>query len=121
MKTIKVVALTVVLIMVFVTIGQTKENQVARAKAVTELNQNLKDLFKEMPFDEIMCYEKNCTLSLCFKVNDEGIVEFEHVQSKNDKLVHYSKQLFESNELIAEQDIFGDEYYWIKMKFQYRD
>jgi len=120
MKTIKVVALTVVLMMVFVTIGQSKENEIARKKAVNELNVELRELFEEMPFDELMTLGNESKLALCFKVDETGTVQFQHILGRNDKLVDYSKQILESNILSLEKSVFGNEYYWIKIRFEYR-
>ena len=119
MKIVKILALTVAVLIATMAVGQSKNNKVTRKKAVCQLNNDVKDLFAEMPFEEIMHGTKKCELSLCFRVNDDGTVHFYHVLGKNYELVEYSKELLSNSDLYLEKYLFNEDIYWIKVKFKY--
>lgn len=119
MKTIKFFTLAAVVLLITATVGQSKENEIARKKALTQLNFDIKELFDDMPFDELMKLNEESELSLCFNVMDDGTVQFYHILGKNSGLVEYSKEILEESGLNLEKYLFNEDMYWIKVKFKY--
>ena len=120
MKTLKILSLVTVLFFTGITIGQSKEHNTEEQKAVKELNQNLQKLFKDMPFEDIMCGKRECSISICFTVNNDSSLEFYHIIGQNQKLVDYSKEIFANEGIKADNSVLDDEIYWIKMVFKYK-
>ncbi len=119
MKTMRILTLTVLVLLTVSTVGQSKDNKIARKKAISQLNIDIKELFAEMPFEEIMNDTKKSELSVCFSVNNDGTVHFYHVLGKNSELVEYSKELLANSGLYLEKYLFNEDIYWIKIKFKY--
>lgn len=121
MKTIRIFTLITVLVFTGMVSGQSKENNSAEKQEIKTLKKNLNELFKDIPFEDVMCGEKECKLSVCFKVKDDGSLQIYHIIGKNEKLVDYSKKVFASEEVKVNNLILNDGIYWIKIVFKYNE
>lgn len=88
--------------------------------AIHNLNNDLKVIFKTMPFDEIICRDKTCSISICFKVNEDNKLEIIHVVGKDQNLVEYANEVLSNKEIESDHQILNNEFYWVKMSFQNR-
>ena len=120
MKTIKILTLAVVLFFTGISISSAEVDSLAQNVAVEKLTKEFKSLYRGMPYSEVMCGNSECSISICFKVNENGKVEIIHVIGQNDELVKYSEKVFADKEITADKYIFDQEFYWIKMVFQNR-
>ena len=120
MKTIKILVLVGVLLLTGNSISFAKADSLSLRIATEKVTQDFQKLFKGMPFEEIICGTKECSLSICFKVDEKNEIEIVHVIGTNEKLVDYANKMFANKHIKADKYIFDQEVYWIKMVFQNR-
>ena len=89
-----------------------------KAQAVKNINGEFRAMYKNMPFADIMGEETNCSVELFFKVDNLGKVEVYHVSGKNQRMVDYSKKLFNTKNIQADSILFSDNYR-VKLMFEY--
>ena len=99
MKKLQMLALMVVMLISGTTLGQSKEEINLKKAAIKELKKDIKKQFRNMPFSEIMGENDECCLSIRFRINDEGIVEYSNILGENEKLVDYSKRVLSNKEI----------------------
>jgi hypothetical protein len=106
MKTIKVLFLASFFLIVGVAKSNAGENEIYN-RAFTQIDEQVKALFKQFPFEAINGEDNSCLMVVTFTVNDDHRMSNIRVESENESLAQYVLSVLERSSITLDPILDG--------------
>jgi hypothetical protein len=109
MKTKKSILMALMLGLIFSCTLKAGESKTSN-EAVYELKHQISNLFKALPWEDIIDPSGCCVVTVTFKVNDDSVLEDIKVKGENRDLVNYASVMLNRYTIEADKVLIGRKY-----------